>query len=342
TTYLEMPNTSPAIKDEDTLRRRVELGLKRSVADFGIHLGLSDRWDDLAGVAAPSMKVYMDSLREPLEGSLEKAFTAYPRLTVHCEDPRVIRRNREFAEDTGDFLLHADIREPEAETTAVKMAARLAAKHRKHIHICHVTLPKSLGFLNRHTTCEVTPHHLLLTEKDLREQKGIAKTNPPLRTKLDVHGLWQAVKSGKVDVIASDHAPHTLEEKQLDVLSCPSGIPNLEVMLRLMLDIVNRGALGLTDLARMMCENPARIFNVRGKGFIKPGCDADLLILDMKSESKIDPAGFYSKARYSPFEGRRTRGSVKRVMLRGKSVCEDGEVTVKPGYGRYLYGSPGV
>jgi dihydroorotase len=337
TTFLEMPNTSPSITDVSTLGRRIKTGEKGSLADFGTHLGFSDKTDELQGISAPSVKIYLDSLNESVEETLENAFSRYPFLTLHCEDPRIIRRNMEFADDARDFLLHADIREAEAETSAVKMATRLSLKHEKRAHICHITLPKTVTLLNKYTTCEITPHHLLLTEKDLRELKGIAKTNPPLRTKLDIHGLWQALKRAKIQVIASDHAPHTLEEKERDVLSCPSGIPNLEVMLRLMLDIVNRGTLQLTDIVRMMCENPARIFRVKNKGFIKTGADADLVILDMDAESKIDSSEFYSKATYSPFDGRKTKGGVKTVILRGKVAYEDRVFPIKPGYGRYLY-----
>ncbi len=121
------------------------------------------------------------------------------------------------------------------------------------------------------------------------------------------------------------------------MLDCPSGIPNLDVMLRLMLDLVNRGSLRLSDLSRMMCENPAKIFNVKNKGFIRPGADADLVILDIRGESVIDPEKFYSKAKYSPFEGKKTLGKVKSVFMRGKKAFEDGEFFLEPGYGRYLY-----
>jgi dihydroorotase len=337
TTFLEMPNTYPEVNDVKTLKKRIELGEKKSLVDFGIHVGFSNMLNTFKGVEIPSVKVYMDRLSEDLENVLNRAFTSEFFLSMHCEDARIINRNEKFAKDTGDFLLHGDIREKEAETSAVAITSRLASKFNKPVHFCHLTLPKSIRLINQYSTCEVTPHHILLTEKDLRAQGGIAKTNPPLRSKLDVYGLWKAVKEGKVDIIASDHAPHLLDEKRGDVLSCPSGIPNLDVMLRLMLDLVNRGAIKLPDLVRMMCENPGRIFNVRDKGYLQPGADADILILDMDAESKINPDDFYSKAKYSPFSGRKTIGSVKTVIQRGKVAYENGEFFVKPGYGRYLY-----
>jgi len=340
TTFLEMPNTKPAIDTSDALKKRIKLGEGKSLVDFGIHLGYSPEIAEMQRIDVPSVKVYLDSLTgDDVESVLEDAGRLPYPLTVHCEDPRIIRRNMRFARDSDpdDFLVHADIREKLAETSAVKLAAGLAKKTGKNVHLCHLTVPSSLRYLNSFTTCEVTPHHLLLSDSDLRRLKGFAKTNPPLRPKLDVHGLWKAVKAGRVDVIASDHAPHGIEEKRGDVFSAPSGIPNLDVMLPLMLDVVNRGGLALTDLVRMMCENPSRIFNVPDKGFIQPGADADLVILDMERESKVDPEKFYSKAKYSPFTGRKISGGVDTVILRGRVAFSEGDFNVHPGFGRYLY-----
>lgn len=339
TTFLEMPNTLPKIDNLKTLKRRVKLGEKRSLVDFGIHLDYSDKIEQLKGTTVPSVKVYMDGLGDDVETEMNHAFSSSFPLTIHCEDPRIIKRNLKFASDLDedDFLTHGDVREKKAETTAVEIVTRLGLKHRKKVHLCHLTTPSSLRCLNKYSTCEVTPHHLLLTDSDLRRLKGFAKTNPPLRSKLDVHGLWKAVKAGKVDVIASDHAPHQIEEKRQGVFSAPSGISNLDVMLRLMLDIVNKGGLKLADLVRMMCENPARIFNVRGKGFIQPGTDADLVILDMDREGVVDPEAFYSKAKFSPFAGRKIKGAVVTVILRGRVAFSEGEFSARPGYGRYIY-----
>jgi dihydroorotase len=281
----------------------------------------------------------MDRLGDDVEAELNPAFNSSFPLSVHCEDPRIIKRNMRFTGnlDEDDFLSYADVREKVAETMAVEMVTGLGLKHKKKFHLCHLTTPSSFRCLNKYSTCEVTPHHLLLTDSDLRRLKGMAKTNPPLRPKIDVHGLWKAVKGGLVDIIASDHAPHQIEEKRQGVFYAPSGIPNLDVMLRLMLDLVNKGGLKLEDLVRMMCENPSKIFRVKGKGFIQPGAAADLLILDMSQESVVDPKQFYSKAKFSPFAGRKTKGGVETVILRGRVAFSEGNFTVRPGYGRYLY-----
>jgi len=337
TAFLEMPNTSPPVNTLARLRERIRLGERRSMVDFGIHFGFTPGLPPPKGLEAPSVKVYMDAMSQRLLEELEPAFTSSALLSLHCEDPRIIRRNQASAPRLEGPLAHALIRERKAEIEAVKTALQLAEKHGRRVHICHVTLPESVELLGSLATCEATPHHLLLTEEELKALGGLAKTNPPLRSRRDMEALWKALQKGRIDVIASDHAPHARQEKTGDALSAPSGIPNLEVMLRLMLHQVNRGLLSLEDVARMMCENPARIFGVRGKGFIKPGADADLLILDMKAEKVIKPEEFYSKAKYSPFAGWRTKGCAKTVLLRGELAFEDGELHARPGQGSYLY-----
>ncbi|MFQ6105643.1 MAG: dihydroorotase family protein, partial [Candidatus Hydrothermarchaeaceae archaeon] len=161
--------------------------------------------------------------------------------------------------------------------------------------------------------------------------KGIAKTSPPLRTRRDRDALWRAIKSGRVNVISSDHAPHRLSEKMCD--DAPPGVPGIEIMLRLLLTQVDRGILTMHTLVRLLCEAPSDILGIE-KGYIQPGRDADILLVDLAKERKVKPDEFYSKAKYSPFEGTKTTGDVDKVILRGEITFENGEVTVKRGYGR--------
>lgn len=170
---------------------------------------------------------------------------------------------------------------------------------------------------------EVTPHHLFLDASYLERWGNLAKTNPPLRD--DEHRLGIAELAG-IDIIASDHAPHTLEEKSQDVWNAPPGVPGLETALPLLLTLVNRGKLTLYDLKRLLCENPARIFNIPNKGFIKEGMDADLVVVDLDREEMIDPGKFQSKAKYSPFKGFKVKGMPVMTMVRGNLVMNEGEV----------------
>jgi dihydroorotase len=204
------------------------------------------------------------------------------------------------------------------------------------VRICHVSSRGSLEHANPYTTWEVTPHHLLVREEDLGEWRGVAKTNPPLRSRRDVKALWEGIRTGKITIIASDHAPHRARDKDKAMEDAPPGIPNLDVMLRLLLTEVSRRRITLPELVGMMCENPARLLGLGSKGRLSPGMDADIVVLYMAEKGRVSVDEFFSKARYSPFEGRKLVGGVDKVFLRGKLVYEDGEITAKKGYGKPL------
>jgi len=342
TTIIDMPNTKPPVVDQKTFDDRINTAARKAVADFCLNFGIRDENPEMISKVNPaSFKIYMDgSLGRVGDDTLERAVKS-GKVSVHPEDSGIIERNLknpEYLNDREDFSFHNDIRGPEAEEVAVKKVCELAEKHEKSVHLCHISYRKSLNYLNENTTSEVTPHHLLLTQSDLKEKGGVAKTNPPLRSLRDSRALWTALKAGKIDVIASDHAPHTVSEKEGDLLECPSGIPNLDVTSRLMLTLVNKRTLSLNDIVRLMARNPARIFKIADKGEIKEGMDADIVILNMKERGKIEADEFHSKAKYSPFEGWKTMGGVKQVILRGKLAVDEGEIIIKKGSGNYKGG----
>jgi len=339
TTFIDMPNSNPPVIDAKTFKMRVKEAERKSVADFGINLGITPgNLPELDEIAPTACKVYMDgTLGEIDDETLKEAAENCTVAAFHAEDARTIERNRGYINGS-DFLLHGQVREPRAEEIAVKKVADMARRLEKMVHICHISCRKSLGHLNDFTTTEVTPHHLLLTETDLKEKKGIAKTNPPLRSHLDLRSLWEALKANRIDIIASDHAPHKESEKEGGVFEAPPGIPNLDVMSRLFFTLVNKGTISLSDVVRLMSKNPARIFNLKDKGEIAAGKDADILILDMDEKDKIDPDEFYSKAKYSPFEGWKTVGKADTVILRGEVAYEDGQFNIKRGYGKMIGG----
>jgi dihydroorotase len=315
TSIVDMPNSSPPVIDEYTFNERVKEGEKKSMVDFGINFGITSYNADSEKPACIACKIYMNGiLGEISDENLEIALEKCKKIAVHAEDAKLNKR-------------------PEAEEKAVAKICQLAMKIEKHVHICHVSYRRSLLYLNKFTTCEVTPHHLLLTQEELKEMGGIANTNPPLRSRADNVALWKALKAGKIGVIASDHAPHSVDEKEDPAFP---GIPNLDIMLRLFLTLVNKRKITLMEMIKAMCENPAKIFGFE-KGEIAPGKDADLLILNMKEEGIIDPYEFYSKAKYSPFEGWKTQGNVEKVFLRGK-LAYDEDFMVKKGYGKWIGG----
>jgi dihydroorotase len=338
TTFIDMPNSSPPVVDAHSFTKRLEVAEKKSLVDFGINFGFTGtNLDSLEEIEPSFCKVYLDgSLGGITDDALEDAIRGCPKIAVHAEDEGIIKKNLEKLRGVEDPLIYSKIREPKAEETAVAKTCKLASSVKRKVHICHISLKKSLRYLNEFTTCEVTPHHLLLSEKKFKELGGIAKTNPPLRSSQDVRALWEAIGGGRIDVIVSDHAPHREDEKE-DIISAPPGIPNLDVMLRIFLTLVNKKVITLHDIVRLMCENPAKILGLQ-KGEIKVGNYADLVILNLKEKSVIEVDEFYSKAKYSPFDGWRTVGNVERVFLRGKIAFEDGDFTVKKGYGKWIGG----
>ncbi len=337
TTFFEMPNTKPPVTSAATYHRRLMLAKRRSLVDFGIYFGVTGgNLQELRKLSPHACKLYLDGTLGSVDYSaVEEALKAASFVAVHAEDSEVIKRSLAKVKSADeDFTRYCEVRPPEAESVAVARIARIAARLKKRVHICHLSTAEALRHLNEYTTCEVTPHHLLLTRKALAEHGSYAKTNPPLRSSKDVAALWQALKEGRVTCIASDHAPHALADKDGDFLSAAAGIPNLEIMLPLLLTMVNRGRLTITQLIKLCCEAPAELLGIESKGSIAAGKDADLVVVDMRREGVVSAEEFHSKAKYSPFEGWRLRGGVEIVLLRGEIAYQDEDFLVKPGYGK--------
>jgi len=186
-------------------------------------------------------------------------------------------------------------------------------------------------------TCEVTPHNLFLSSEQYRRSGIFALTDPPLRTRENVSALWTALKRGFIDVIASDHAPHAFEEKNVDsVWEAKPGIPGLETTLSLLLTRVNEGRLSLAELVRLTAEEPARIFHLSKRGFLEEGNWADLVVVDMKREHEIDSSVFFSKAKYSPFDGMHVKGKTVKTFVNGRLVMDEGEIVAESGTGQIV------
>lgn len=312
TMIIDMPNTLPPVIDKETFKERLKIASLKSYIDFGINFGIAEGKNFVEvlkeKVKPFAFKIYMDgTLGEVSSDTIKQAIKSYT-CCVHAEDLRIIEKKGRIKE---------------AEILAVKEICKLAARYKKHVHICHISCKESLRYLNKYVTCEVTPHHLLLTHKDFKELGSIAKVNPPLRTREDNRALLNGLKKGKIQIIASDHAPHTLSEKESE--NPPAGIPNLDVMLKLLLTLVNKKILSLHDIIVALCENPCKIFGIKNKG-IEVGNDADLIILNLKKEGEIMPENFYSKAKYSPFEGWKTIGDIETVIFKGKIAYADNEL----------------
>jgi dihydroorotase len=262
-----------------------------------------------------------------------------PLISLHAEDPeRVLQCTEQMKKKGSDPQLYAWARPPQAEIEATRKALSLAGKFKQRIHFCHVSTKKSLKLIIHaknsgiNVTSEITPHHLFLDSGYLKGYGNLAKTNPPLRddeNRLSMNYLSQ------IDMIGTDHAPHTLEEKEKDVWNAPPGIPGLETILPLLLTQLNQGKITVEDIKKMLCENPAKIFLIPHKGFIAEGMDADLVVVDLEREGVVDPNNFQSKAKYSPFKGFKTKGMPIMTMVRGKLVMENGEI--RENQGKFVY-----
>lgn len=344
TTVLDMPNNQPPTSTPRAFLEKRKIGEKTSLVDFGLHAGVTNPRDIrlLRELKPASFKIFMDlvdvTFLEEASMYLKGCDPELP-LSLHPEDPHIIHQSTEAMKKEGsETFLYAQARPPLAEDVAVADAIALSKKMNQKIHLCHVSTKKSFHMVKDaqkeglSVSFEVTPHHLFLDTTYLERYGNLAKTNPPLRDQ--EHKLGFNELAG-IDIIATDHAPHTLEEKGLDVWSSPPGIPGLETALPLLLTLLNQGKISLSDLKRLLCENPARIFNITQKGFLKKGMDADLVVVDLAREGVIDPEKFHSKAKYSPFEGFRVKGMPVMTMVRGNVVMEEGEVLENQG--KFVY-----
>lgn len=324
TTVLDMPNTIPPAATVKDLREKREISSRRANVDFGLFAGVRKPGDlENLGPHCHAFKLFMSEsfgrLNPPLEvvpDILQALGEADRRLTVHAEDPRKLRAMQE-----DDLRDHCHARPPEAEESAVRQLA--AAADGGRIHIAHLSSRSGLaaataaGF-----STEVTPMHLLL---DWNARIGaLGKINPPLRGPEDRAALWHAFSTGRIDVLASDHAPHTLEEKS-GFARAPPGAPNVETTYPMMMSMVKRGRLPLGVLVRALCSRPAELFGLRGKGTIEVGADADIAVFDPREVTEIRAEDLHYKCGWTPFEGWEAVFP-KATFLRGVLVARDREL----------------
>lgn len=327
TCVFDMPNTKPPTTTLSALREKRRLAESKSLVDFGLFAGVRPGMDvpSLAKEAV-GFKLYMASttgelLVPSLDAVKDELAAIGPTgkvLAVHAENESM--RKKDAEESLED---HMKNRSADCESSAIRKV-RGAAKNCR-LHICHLSSKASLPLVTNvpNMTVEVTPHHLLL---DTASKIGtLGKVNPPLRRREDRQGLFQAVKDGVFDNIASDHAPHTVEEKEEDFDYAPTGMPGVETLLPLMLHHVRERHIDLGAAVRMMCERPAEIFGLN-KGKIEPGYDADLVVVDMQAAGVIRGSALHSKCGWTAFEG--MLGIFpKAVFLGGDIVIESGNQT---------------
>lgn len=299
----------------------------------------------MADRGAISFKLYLnkslvtfDSSNEAeLVQALKAAKRAEALVTVHAEDGDRIKRVQAESLSRGQTEIKDFLRahSPQVEVYAVRRILGLAKGLGVRLHICHITVPEAVNLVKKASyTCEATAHHLLLNQSIFRTQKTLAVCVPPIRSEMTRKGLWKLFARGKVDILASDHAPHTLQEKtQKNVWKAASGVPGLETSLPMMFTQVSKRRLSLLRLVEATATLPARIFHLSGKGALKEGYDADIVLVDPKAKLRINPRNFKSKARFSPFQGYECVGRAAYTIVNGALVAERGRI-VGPAAGR--------
>jgi dihydroorotase len=345
TAICEMPNTKPSTTTPAAMANKVRLGREKAWTDFAFFMGAAAENADKLGEIETvegccGVKIFMGSSTGNLlvheDSVLESALrSGSRRVAIHAEDELRLRERKHLVEhEDASVTLHPVWRDDLTALRATQRILALARRTGRQIHVLHITTAEEMALLAQYTdvaTVEVTPQHLTLHAPDCYERLGsFAQMNPPIREKHHQDALWEAVRSGVVTVIGSDHAPHTREEKARPYPKSPSGMPGVQTMLPLMLNHVNQGRLDLPRLVELMCHAPARIYGMKGKGWLAPGFDGDISLVDMKAQKTITHDQMASRCGWTPFDGMKVSGWPTATIIRGRIVMRDGELIGKP------------
>jgi len=331
TTVLDMPNTNPPVISPADLDQKRSFAQK-SLVNYGFHvLGCHEnrqKLGEFSNIAA--VKVYLgsttgDFLTEDL-GTLAEILvnTPFP-VIVHAENEALIRF---FSEQNKGSQLHHVLRDGLCAAVSTAESVLCARRFSKRLHLAHVSTADEMDLIRKlrspSITCEVSPHHLYLNEKFFLEKQGLGKMNPPLRIQKDVKALWGGIWDDTVDMIASDHAPHTLNEKQVSYHECPCGVPGIQTMAPLLMHAVSQGKLNLGHMLRLCSENPARVFGIQERGKLQEGFYADLCLVDLKRRQILKNENMESRCCWTPFHGMSVQGTVVKTFVNGNLVYDRG------------------
>ncbi|VUT24656.1 MAG: dihydroorotase [Candidatus Methanolliviera sp. GoM_oil] len=345
TSVVDQPNTDPPTTTLSALKGKVEIAEKKSLVDFGISAGVTNEniplIEGLAEEAVSFGEIFLGKERDAISyKNLESAIKAIKKTsllpTVHAEDEECIEKNK-IAYKVRSTHSHAIARPEECEKKAVLKVIEIAKRENYRVHICHVSTRAAMERImeNKNITCEVAPHHLIFSSKDDEWLRSRVKVNPPIRDSRDKNFLWEMLRQGEIDILASDHAPHQIWEKEGDIKDVKPGFPGVETMIPLMLNFVMEKRLNLERILDLVCHNPSKIWGFKRKGFLEEGFDADLTFFDLKGRKKIRAEDLHSRCNWTPYEG--FYGIFPKItMIRGKVVFENDEFYVEGGYGRNL------
>ncbi|MBE0562432.1 MAG: dihydroorotase [Ochrobactrum anthropi] len=338
TSVFEMPNTKPLTTSAETLEDKIRRGRHRMHCDFAFWVGgTRDNANDVAELerlpGAAGIKVFMgsstgDLLVEDDDGVRSILKNTRRRAAFHSEDEFRLKE-REGLRVQGDPSSHPVWRDEVAALQCTERLVRIARDTGARIHVLHISTAEEIDFLKDHkdvATCEATPHHLTLSADDYKTLGNLIQMNPPVRDKRHRDGVWKGIDQGIVDVLGSDHAPHTLEEKQKPYPASPSGMTGVQTLVPIMLDHINAGRLTLERFVDLSSHGPNRIFGMARKGRIAVGYDADLTIVDMKRRETITHEQAGSKAGWTPYHGKTVTGWPIGTFVRGIKVMWEAEI----------------
>ena len=348
TSFMEMPNTKPATTTIELLEEKFEIAAKTSYANYSFYIGATNENLDVISKIDPKstcgVKVFMGSStgnmlvdeRKTLEGIFAESPTI---VTTHCEDEATIRRNlAEFQARYGEAIpveAHPLIRSNEACVRSTDLAISLASKYGSRLHVLHLSTREEMALFDtkplaeKKITGEVCVHHLWFSDKDYAQRGNFIKWNPAVKSEADRDALRDALKAGKLDVVATDHAPHTFEEKSNPYLTAPSGGPSVQHSLPLMLELAKQGFYTIEEVVNKMCHAPATLFQVAERGFIREGYFADLVLVDPSSSWTISKENILYKCGWSPFDGVTLSNRIKTTFVNGEIAYSDGVVCDK-------------
>lgn len=345
TSFIEQPNTIPQAVTLEILEEKYKIGARDSVANFAFNLGATNSNIEEIKKAdpkkIPGVKVFMGSSTGNMlvneENALNLIFKESPLPVItHCEDEQIITFNFEqYKERYGDDIpieFHPEIRSREACIRSSTLAVNLAKKHGTRLHVFHISTEEEVALFTteplseKKITAEVCVHHLWFSAEDYAEKGTLIKWNPAVKEITDREALWKGLKDGRLDVIATDHAPHTLEEKKQVYTKAPSGGPLVQHALPAIMEYVRDEEFSMEMLVTKMCHNPARIFNIKERGFLREGYFADLVVLDPSRPWRVNKENILYKCGWSPFEGVTFRSRVTHTFVNGNLVYENGKI----------------
>lgn len=357
TSFIEQPNTVPNAVTQEVLEEKYKIASEKSYANYSFSMGgTNDNLEEVLktnprNVAA--IKLFLGSSTGNMlvdnPEILEEIFSQVKMpICVHCEDEATIRRNTEiYKEQYGEDIpvkFHHLIRSEEACYLSSSKAIELAKKTGARLHIYHLSTAKEMELFrndiplqDKKITAEVCVHHLHFTNEDYETKGSLIKWNPAVKTETDKNGLWEALLDDRIDIIATDHAPHTLEEKSNKYLSCPSGAPLVQYSLPVMFEYFKKGKISLEKVVEKMCHNPAILFEIEKRGYIKEGYKADLVLINPNAEITVSKEKILSKCGWSPLENETFHSEITHTFVNGFLAYENGKVSPEKHGERLLF-----